>query len=309
MNKPNFFVIGAGRSGTTSLYHYLKQHPDVFMSPIKETNFFFYEGEAARSRFMGSLEKKDHFPVVTMEDYLALFRRASGKKAIGEASPLYLHSPHAARRIKEFAPEAKLIAILRHPVDRAYSSYYMHVRERREPRTFEEAIRQEQAGAEDLSLMLPQSSYLRLGLYSRYLLHYFQLFNRTHLAVHLFDDLKADPQGLMRKLFRFLGVADDFVPDMSHQYNAGGVAPNRFWQTLLMKNNLTAALGRRLPTWARHQALKIQDTARSRRLEKPQLPAELRRELIEFYRSDILKLESLMQRNLSQWLNQSVAPR
>ena len=302
MCKPNFFVIGAGRSGTTSLYNYLKQHPDVFMSPIKETNFFAYEGEAARSRFMGDLEKKDHFPVVTIENYLALFRGTSGKRAIGEASPLYLHSPHAATRIKEFAPEAKLIAVLRHPVDRAYSSYYMHVRERREPRGFEEAIRQEQEGAENLSLMLPQSCYLRLGLYAQYLLPYFEIFGRTQLAVYLFDDLKADPQRLMRKLFRFLNVADDFVPDTSHQYNAGGVAPNRFWQTLLMKNNMTAALGRRLPVWARHRALKIQDTARSRRLVKPQLSPELRRELTEFYRPDILKLEDLIQRDLSGWL-------
>lgn len=302
MCKPNFFVIGAGRSGTTSLYNYLKQHPDVFMSPIKETNFFVYEGKAARSRFMGELEKKDHFPVVTIEDYLALFRGASGKRAIGEASPLYLHSPQAVKRIKQFAPEAKLIAVLRHPVERAYSSYYMHVRERREPRAFEEAIRQEQEGGENLSLMLPQSRYLRFGLYSQYLSPYFEVFGRTHLAVHLFDDLKADPQGLMRKLFRFLNVADDFVPDTSHQYNAGGVASNRFWQTLLMKNNMTAALGRGLPVWARHRALQIQDTARRRRLVKPQLSPEIRRELTEFYRPDILKLESLIQRDLSPWL-------
>jgi hypothetical protein len=301
MNKPNFFVIGAGRSGTTSLYNYLQQHPDVFMSPIKETNFFAYNGEAARS-LMGNLAKKNPFPVVTIEDYLALFRGASGKRAIGEASPLYLHSPHAAQRIKEFAAAAKLIAVLRHPADRAYSSYYLHARDRREPRTFDEAIRQERAGIEDRSLTRPQRQYLRLGLYSQYLLPYFEIFERTQLAIYLFDDLKADPQGLMRKLFRFLDVADDFVPDTSHRYNAGGVAPNRFWQTLLTKNRMTAALGKRLPVWARHRALKIQDTARSRRLVKPQLPPETRQELTEFYRSDILKLENLIQRDLSAWL-------
>jgi hypothetical protein len=81
MNKPNFFVSGAGRSGTTSLYHYLKQHPDVFMRSIKETNFFAYEGEAERSCFMGDFESRDHFPIVTLAEYLALFNGASRKRA------------------------------------------------------------------------------------------------------------------------------------------------------------------------------------------------------------------------------------
>jgi hypothetical protein len=119
------------------------------MRSIKETNFFAYEGEAERSCFMGDFESRDHFPIVTLAEYLALFNGASRKRAIGEASVLYLHSVGAAQRIRKFAPEAKLIAVLHHPVERAYWSYHLHVREGREPRTFEDAVRQEQAGVED----------------------------------------------------------------------------------------------------------------------------------------------------------------
>jgi hypothetical protein len=81
-----------------------------------------------------------------------------------------------------------------------------------------------------------------------------------------------------------------------------GVTPNRFWQALLVRNSLTAAVGKWLPRRARHQALKIQDAVRSRRLVKPVLPENLRQELLEFYRNDILKLENLLQRDLSLWL-------
>jgi hypothetical protein len=301
MPKPNFFLIGAGRSGTTSVYNYLKQHPEVFMSPTKEINFFAYDGESECRQWMGEIETRDYFPVVTMDTYLEIFEGASDETAIGEASVLYLHNPNAARRIRDFAPDARLVAILRHPVDRAYSSFFMHVREGREKRSFMEAIRHEQAGLEDLSLMYPQRHYLGLGLYSRYLLPYFEVFERSRLSIHLYDDLKTDPSGLMRSLFRFLGVSEAFSPDMSRRHNVGGMATNRFWHAFLVRNFLTAAIGKRLPGWARSSALGVQDRVRAKRLVKPRLSAELRRELTEFFRDDISTLEDLIQRDLGSW--------
>lgn len=296
MKKPNFFVIGAARSGTTSLYHYLKNHPDVFMSPIKETNFFAYEGENMEFRSV------IRFPIVTTEAYLALFQRASMAKAVGEASPLYFYSRYAAERILEFCPEAKLIAILRHPVDRAYSSFHLHVRDGDEKRTFARAVRQEREGIQDASLRFGQRNYLRFGLYSRYLSTYFQLFERRQIEVYLFDDLTASPLALMRNLFQFLEVDATFVPDVSLRHNAAGVPSNWYWRLLLTKSTLTRTLRRLLPAGVRHHALEVQAAARSRHLVKPQLSLELRRELTEFYRPDILKLEDLIQRDLSGWL-------
>ena len=301
MNRPNFFVIGAGRSGTTSLYHYLKQHPDVFMSPIKETNFFAYEGETERSHFMG-LETKYQFPVVTMADYLALFNGASGRKAIGEVSPLYLHSRYAAEGIKKFSPRAKLIAILRHPVERAHSSFQLLLREGRENRTFAEAVRQEQGGIEAASTTFAQRHYLRFGLYSHYLSTYLHLFDRRQIVVCLFDDLAAGPKTLMSRLFRFLEVDATFVPDVSVRHNAAGTPTNVFWRLALTKNPLSRILGRLTPACVRHRALAIQDAARSRHLVKPELSDGLRCNLNQFYRDDILQLQDLLQRDLSLWL-------
>jgi hypothetical protein len=296
MCKPNFFVIGAGRSGTTSLYNYLKQHPDVFMSPIKETNFFAYEGENMEFRSVM------RFPVVTTEAYLALYHGVSKEKAVGEASPLYLHSRYAAERIREFCPEAKLIAILRHPVDRAHSSFHLHLRDGDEKRTFAEAVRREREGIEDASLTFGQRNYLRFGRYSRYLSIYFELFEREQIEVYLFDDLAANPLTLMRNVFGFLEVDATFAPDVSLRHNAAGVPESRFWQLLVTKNSFTRMLRKLLPVRAHNSALEIQAAARSRHFAKPKLSEELRHELNKFYRDDILKLQDLIQRDLSPWL-------
>src|SRR5215210_1748036 len=144
---PNFLVIGAGKSGTTSLYHYLRQHPDVYMSPVKEPLFFAAEG--GRIRFPGPdgrmISRAANPGAVTrMKDYRALFAGVSGKKAVGEASPQYLYTPEAPLRIKHYVPEAKLIAVLRNPVERAYSAFLHRTRLGREPLAdFSEALRQE----------------------------------------------------------------------------------------------------------------------------------------------------------------------
>src|SRR5437867_4308222 len=118
---PTFLVIGAARSGTTALYLYLRQHPNVFMSRDKETNFFAFEGEALDFRGPGAEFVNNS--VVTLNAYLRLFADAPENAAIGEASPLYLYSLHAAERIHARLPDVRLIAILRNPIEQAYSHY------------------------------------------------------------------------------------------------------------------------------------------------------------------------------------------
>src|SRR6188508_1581564 len=117
---PNFFIVGAPKAGTTSLYYYLKRHPEVFMSPIKEPNFFAYEETIKQNLY--HKEKG----VGTLEEYKDLFAEANGRhKAIGEASVSYLFYPPVPERIKQMVPDAKIIISLRNPVDRALSHYYM----------------------------------------------------------------------------------------------------------------------------------------------------------------------------------------
>jgi len=136
MNMPNFLIIGAPKSGTTSLAQYLGQHPEVYISPKKEPYFFAFENEQVD--FLGpGIQGKDHIinsaVVVDLEEYRRLFQGVSNEVAIGEASTLYLSFPKAAERIKYHIPDVKLIAILRDPADRAYSGFMHSLRDNCEP--------------------------------------------------------------------------------------------------------------------------------------------------------------------------------
>ena len=124
MIMPNFLLIGAAKAGTSSLYGYLKQHPQIYMSPIKEPRFFALEGETLN--FNGPTRGINQTSINTLEAYSQLFQKVTTEKAIGEASTIYLSSPKAPERIKHYLPDVKLIAILRDPSERAFSSY-MHL--------------------------------------------------------------------------------------------------------------------------------------------------------------------------------------
>ena len=137
MSMPNFLIIGAAKSGTTSLYAYLEQHPQAYLSPKKEPEFFSYEGREVDFNGPKGEEQANHgikqHITANIEEYRALFRGASDEKAIGEASTMYLYSPQAPSRIKHYIPKVKLIAIFRNPVDRAYSTFSYLTLQGREP--------------------------------------------------------------------------------------------------------------------------------------------------------------------------------
>ncbi|MGH6904576.1 MAG: sulfotransferase family protein [Geminicoccaceae bacterium] len=297
MIMPNFLIIGSQSAGTTSVYNYLKQHPQVYVSPTKETNFFVYEGH--------NLDISPHLPpgVTTLAAYQALFSDVLEHKAIGEASPLYLVDPHAAERIRHYIPKARLIAILRDPAERAHTAYWMRVRDGRERRSFEQAIDQEMSGRFDESLDFALRYYVRWGLYATHLKTYLALFDQAQLAVYLFDDLRADPAKFMGKLFRFLEVDDAFIPDTSVRYNASGLSRSKPLQPLFRKSSITRALRRALPDSLGRRAASFQEHWRSRELSKPSMPPKLRRKLVARYQSEILELQGMIKRDLSRWLD------
>ena len=300
MTLPNFLIIGAGKAGTTSVHEYLKQHPEVFVSAIKETNFFVYDGQ---NPLMLQQTPSSDFPVRTVEDYGALFRDAAGARAIGEASPKYLLDPRAAERIRHRLPGVRLIVMLRHPVERAYSSYSMYVRDRYERRSFTQAIADEDHGRHDGAVRFGQKHYLGSGYYARQLRVYFHLFDRSQIAIHLFEDLKADAAGLMRRLFDFLEVEGSFVPDTRLRHNSSGKPRNRLLRPLLHKSPLTQAARRLLPGPLLRRAEAIQQAWRDGSAQAaPSLPPEIRASLIARYRDDILELQDLIGRDLTRWL-------
>ena len=225
MTLPNFLIIGAMKSGTTSLYFCLKQHPQAYMSSLKEPNFFALEGSnldfdgaEGKERIQRWL-KRDF--VTDIEEYHALFRGAAGETAVGEASPIYLYSPEASRRIRHYVPEAKLIAVLRSPVERAYSAFLYMTREGRKPlKAFPEALQAEESRMRDNREWIWH--YRHVGLYYTQLKRYYDVFDADQIRVYLYEDLRAHLPRVLQSIFGFLEVDESFVPDTSLRHNVSG---------------------------------------------------------------------------------------
>jgi Sulfotransferase domain len=291
MTMPNFLIIGAMKSGTTALYYYLEQHPDIYMSPVKEPNFF-------------SSQEQEHAAdtVTNIGAYEHLFSGGSGKKAIGEASHSYLYEPGAAAEIRRYIPEAKLIAILRNPVARAYSHFLHMVRSGTEPLDdFAQALREEEVGIHKERTF---QDYIGRGLYYDQLKRYFGMFPREHVRVYLYEDLSDAPISTVQDAFRLLGVNDSFVPDVSLRRNVSGNPKYKTLDTLLRRQSrIKHAAKVYLPARMRWRLSKAFDDLKTRNLvEPPPLQPEVRRQLISVYREDILKLQDLIHRDLSGWL-------
>lgn len=285
MRLPNFIVGGALKAGTTSLNYYLKQHPEVYMSPTKEPRYFAYDPAAPRNGDDPGL----HFPVTTLEQYAALFDGATTETAIGEVSPHYIISPIAPQRIKETLPGVKLIFSLRHPIKRAYSVYWQAVRLGNENRPVEQALTEAE-------------HRVRNGRYYALLRHWYDVFEPSQIKVILFDDLSRDALAVFHDVCRFLDVDDTFVPDLTIR-NKGGALKNeslgRFYERL-KNSRLKQAVDPLFPERLRD---KVNDLRNRNFEEPPPIPAAVAERLQAYYREDVEQLEAFLGRDLSAWKN------
>jgi hypothetical protein len=289
---PDFIVVGAAKAGTTALYWYLADHPDVFMSRVKETNYFAF-GLDDDGRLLYGDPELHHFPIRTLESYQRSFEGAEGARAVGEASPIYLECPQSAARIRDTIPDARIICGLRDPVDRAYSDYLMYLRSRGRRFDPERELTPSAAWAR------PDSHWMQISSYHEALQRYFDGFRRDRIFVFLFDDLKADQAGLVRDLYRFLGVDDRFVPDFDTPHNVGGMPASMLKEKVFTND----ALRRAVDPWIPKRAADWARRARTRNLRRaPRLPTELANELRERFRDDIAKTADLIGRDLNVWL-------
>ena len=289
---PNFVIIGAAKAGTTALYWYLAEHPAVFMSPVKETNYFAYGLDGAGRLLYGNPEVH-RFPVKSLAEYEALFAGADRATAIGEASPLYLECPQAAGRIRELIPGARIICSLRHPVDRAYSDYQMFLRRR--------GLRLDPA--RDLTptsaWARPDSHWMQIGRYHEQLARYFDAFPRAQIHVSLFDDLKRNALQTTQDVYRFVGVDAAHAPNFAAPHAVGGMPASRLLERFFMNPVIRSAVEPWVPTRAANWVRQL----RSRNLRRaPSLPAQLRRDLTRHFRDDIARTSELIGRNLDGWL-------
>lgn len=199
---PDFLIVGGMRSGTTALARWLGAHPEVYVSPRKEVHFFDLNYERG------------------VDWYAAHFADAGDAKAAGEATPAYMYREDVPSRIAALLPAVRLLAVLRDPVDRAWSHYWMNREKRRERLSFEDAL----AAEPDRLATSPtpwRFAYVDRGRYVVQLRRLAELFPPEQFHVFLFDDLRAQPQPTFAAVARFLGVDDTVLPpEVGRQANA-----------------------------------------------------------------------------------------
>jgi hypothetical protein len=297
---PTFLVLGAMKAGTTALYTALDQHPDVFMSPVKEPNFFAFAGNVPD--FQAPIDQRpegvNNTSITTLNRYQELFAGATDETARGEASHWYLYHPDAPANIERYVPEARLVTMLRNPVERAYSEFLHFVRDQDEPLTdFAAALDAEE---ERIANHWALGRYVDRGRYDEQLERYLGRFPREQFRIYLFDDFVDDPTAIRQDLFRFIGVDPSFEPT-DRRVNTSGVPQSRWLHALLtaaapVREAVVPLLPDALVDWV--------NDLKNRNLEKPSMDPAVRARLIDTFRPHVHRLEDLLDRDLSHWLEQ-----
>ncbi len=294
MKLPTFLVVGIEKAGTTSIYQYLNQHPQVYMSPVKETNFLERDWE----NFQGKPNPKR---IDTWEKYCNLFNNVQDEIAIGEVSPNYLfHYQSSSDRIIKYVPDVKMIAILRNPVDRAYSDYLMHLRD---------SINVEKVRSltEQVKFHADTSFTIKKGFYYTPVKYYFDTFGKERVKIYLYNDLSENSLVMMQDMYQFIGVNSNFTPDTSQRQQVAAVPKNQSLNNLIKTKNpvrsaVSSVLRAVIPLEMRQKLRSGLINLNSGGKELQPLSSEERKILADFYHEDILKLQDLIQRDLSCWL-------
>ncbi len=275
---PNFLIIGVPKAGTTSVYFWLKQHPEVFMSPIKEPHYFSQIGN------------KDH--ITKWEDYLKLFEAAKHEKVRGEASTSYFHFYKTSiPLIKEkLGKHIKLLLILRNPIERAWSHYQYYIklgRENNKPHkvfSYNYILHNEPWGI--------KNPYLEFSFYSSALEIWYENFEEN-LKVMLFEDMKRNPLNFIQEIYDFLNINNSFIPKFEIR-NVSGKPRNK-----LISKFLSIEIIQKLIPYI---PASIKKPLRNLVLKKEEIPEDIKDELKEIYYKDIIKTSKIINKDLSFWL-------
>jgi sulfotransferase family protein len=295
VKRPDVFIVGAFKAGTTALYEYLRAHPQVFMSVPKEPMYF-------------GADLTPRYARMTEAEYLQLFADARADQHAGEASPWYLYSIDAAREIRAFNADARPIVMLRNPVDVMYAQHSQLVFNQREDLTdFADALAAEddrRAGRRvPKAAIRPEALFYRHSVrFAEQLERYFDVFGRDGVHVVVFDDLVADTRAVYRATLEFIGADPAFEVNLSI-YNPNRTARSGRLSRLVFAppRPLRAAVGtlRRMPL-----AHRIRDalvSANSRETKRASMDPELRRRLTVEFRPQVAELGESIGRDLSAW--------
>ena len=297
-NLPNFLIVGAAKSGTSSLHNYLNQHPEVFMPSynkevmkVKEPRFLIKD----------LVQHRLHNGVWNWEEYKSLFNKVNDEISIGESTVLYLYYyKHAIDNIKKYLGEnVKIIIMLRNPTDRAYSAFQHVSRGFNEQNSFEEALKIEKGRMDKESSLTPMVMYKEMGLYHDMVRAYKENFKNVHII--FYEDFRDDTEGEIKKIFKFLGLSLSVNIDFVSRHNVGGKRwKNEKIKHVFMKNNpLKSALKKAIPKSLRKG---VRDKLISASTDKvAPMKENTRVKLNEFFKEDVKKLSDLLNRDLTHW--------
>lgn len=310
MKTPNFIIAGAAKAGTTSIYHYLNGHPDVYMSPIKEPHYFCddircenfsksYQKKVCfdMKKYLDSaaLEKRHINFVENLKDYCQLFREIKKEVIAGEASVGYLYSQVAAEKIYKFNSDMKIVMVLRDPVERAFSHWVMNLRGNNVCRSsFLDAVKKDQEIEE--KGWSKSRLYIELGLYHKQVKRYLDIFPREHVLILLYDDLCTDPDAFFKKLFEFLQIMPMSI-DAGQRYNSAFIPKYPALNDAINKMKINKLVTKFLSKDVKNKIKK----SLSDNKNIPKLTSLDRGDLQCYFDADIVLLEKLIDRNLSAW--------
>jgi len=282
---PNFFIVGVAKAGTTSLSNYLDKIPQIYMSPVKEPNYFNHINDSKKNKKAGMDKKK----------YLSLFSKAKDEKILGESSISYLTNLQVPKLIYQQIPDARILMSLRDPVERAFSSFLNNRRYGKFNESFHEQLMKELRNELDFG-----KSYIRLqaGLYYENAKRYLDTFGEKQVKIIIFEEWTKNLKNTLEDILKFLGLNPHIKNFEEKTYNpyvdTRGPVAERILQSK-MANNLSKSL--------------ISDSSRTflkkilfKKQSKPKLSQEDRKILIDFYRNDVQKVQSLFGRNIP-WQN------
>jgi hypothetical protein len=310
MSKANFFLVGAAKSGTTSVYDFLNHHSEAFMSPIKEPNFFStdihidkFSEVYRKTTFLdtdkyfsnSNLEPLQLTFVRDRKQYDRLYEKATNEPLIGECSTSYLYSENAAQNIFNYNPAAKIVIVLRNPIQRAYSHYLMALKYGFTDQDFLTAIQQDQA--KDDKGWGSSELFIDLGLYTAQIKRYFDLFGEKQVNIMFMEDLQSNPKAFYDSLCEFLKI-DKQDPFYKSVKSNSALAPryptlNKF----LVKFGLKQFVKQISPLILVKLLKGLVFNS-----EVPKLTTIEKKFILKYYKKEIEKLALLLNRDLKHWL-------
>lgn len=286
---PDFLCVGSSKCGTTSLFEYLKKHPQIYLPDQKELHYFSHQTLMLRKNGPGT--KFVLADIIKSESkYLEQFASAPSGSIVGDISPSYLSCPQAANNIKKLLKNPKIIIMLRNPAEKVFSQYLHLVRAARESLSFEEALAKEEErkakGWGDMWL------YRSSGLYYDDVKRYLNIFGAENIHVILSEEFKINPEEELKRIFDFLELPQVLISNTTEEFNKSAVPKNKIiariidasFISYIAKKIIPRSLGVKAKQWIQERNLGV----------KPKLNRGTKVELLEYYTEDILKLEKLL---------------